>query len=156
MDRHPEDSQTHKAIAEEAGCSQSSVSRHINRKLSGKKKCGRKQGEPQPWEDCQASPFQKSSDHTDILDVAYKCGVLCVRTFLNHKHVFLFVCFFMNQQYWCLKNYLKVGKPFSVLLQPMKSLYSVSLLAQRKPRTPSCLTSRIRFKWRRKVCRAHF
>ncbi len=29
-------------IAKEAGCSQSTVSKHVNRKLSGKKKCGRK------------------------------------------------------------------------------------------------------------------
>ncbi len=29
-------------VAKEAGCSQSAVSKHVNRKLSGKKKCGRK------------------------------------------------------------------------------------------------------------------
>ncbi len=29
-------------IAEEAGCSQSSVSKHVNRKLNRRKKCGRK------------------------------------------------------------------------------------------------------------------
>ncbi len=29
-------------IAKKAGCSQSAVSKHVNRKLSGKKKCGRK------------------------------------------------------------------------------------------------------------------
>ncbi len=29
-------------IAKEAGCSQSAVSKHVNRKLSGMKKCGRK------------------------------------------------------------------------------------------------------------------
>ncbi len=29
-------------IAKEAGCSQSAVSKHLNRKLSGRKKCGRK------------------------------------------------------------------------------------------------------------------
>ncbi len=31
-----------KVIAKEVGCSQSAVSRHINRKLSGREKCGRK------------------------------------------------------------------------------------------------------------------
>ncbi len=45
-------------IAKEAGCSQSAVSKHVNRKLSGRKKCGRKRcttqpREPQPYEDCQ-------------------------------------------------------------------------------------------------------
>ncbi len=29
-------------IAKKAGCSQSAVSKHVNRKLSGRKKCGRK------------------------------------------------------------------------------------------------------------------
>ncbi len=33
---------THTFIAKEAGCSQSAVSKHVNRKLSGRKKCGRK------------------------------------------------------------------------------------------------------------------
>ncbi len=31
-----------KWIAKEAGCTQSAVSKHVNRKLSGRKKCGRK------------------------------------------------------------------------------------------------------------------
>ncbi len=29
-------------IAKEAGCSQSAVSKHVNRRLNGRKKCGRK------------------------------------------------------------------------------------------------------------------
>ncbi len=33
-------------IAKEAGCSQSAVSKHVNRKLSGRKKCGRKNAQP--------------------------------------------------------------------------------------------------------------
>ncbi len=33
-------------IAKEAGCSQSAVSKHVNRKLSGRKKCGRKNAHP--------------------------------------------------------------------------------------------------------------
>ncbi|XP_023127019.1 uncharacterized protein rbis [Amphiprion ocellaris] len=34
--------QPHRVISKEAGCSQSSVSKHINGKLSGREKCGRK------------------------------------------------------------------------------------------------------------------
>ncbi len=45
-------------IAKEAGCSQSAVSKHVNRKLSGRKKCKKKMHnqprDPQPYEDCQA------------------------------------------------------------------------------------------------------
>ncbi len=53
-------------IAKEAGCSQSAVSKHVNRKLSGRKKCGRKRKkihnqprEPQPYENCQAKSIQE-------------------------------------------------------------------------------------------------
>ncbi len=49
-------------IAKEAGCSQSAVSKHVNRKLSGWKKCAQPSGqprEPQPYEDCQAKSIQK-------------------------------------------------------------------------------------------------
>ncbi len=46
-------------IAKEAGCSQSAVSKHVNRKLSGSKKLWKKKmhnqpREPQHYEDCQA------------------------------------------------------------------------------------------------------
>ncbi len=41
---HPSqgEGKTQTFIAKEAGCSQSAVSKHVNRKLSGRKKCGRK------------------------------------------------------------------------------------------------------------------
>ncbi len=38
---HKED-KTQKVIEKEAGCSQSSVSKHINREAKGRKRCGRK------------------------------------------------------------------------------------------------------------------
>ncbi len=51
-------------IAKEDDCSQSAVSKHVNRKLSGRKKCGRKKmhnqpREPQSYEDCQAKSIQE-------------------------------------------------------------------------------------------------
>ncbi len=42
-------------IAKEAGCSQSAVSKHVNRKLSGRKKMHDQLREPQPYEDCQVN-----------------------------------------------------------------------------------------------------
>ncbi len=36
------EAKTQKVIAKEAGCSQSSVSKHINREAKGRKRCGRK------------------------------------------------------------------------------------------------------------------
>ncbi len=51
-------------IAKEAGCSQSAVSKHVNRKLSGRKNVWRKKmhnqrREPQPYEDCKAKSIQE-------------------------------------------------------------------------------------------------
>ncbi len=45
-------------IAKEAGCSQSAVSKHVNKKLSGRKKWKKKMHnqprDPQPYGDCHA------------------------------------------------------------------------------------------------------
>ncbi len=51
-------------IAKEAGCSQIAVYKHVNRKLSGRKKVYKKNmhnqpREPQPYEDCQAKSIQE-------------------------------------------------------------------------------------------------
>ena len=62
-----------KVIAKEVGCSQSAVSKHINRKLSGREKCGRKrctkqQGWPQPGVDCQEKAIQKCGGASQRVD----------------------------------------------------------------------------------------
>ncbi len=49
-------------IAKEAGCSQSAVSKHANRKLSGRKVEEKMHNQPrelQPYEDCQAKSIQE-------------------------------------------------------------------------------------------------
>ncbi len=47
-------------IAKEAGCSQSAVSKHVNRKLSGRKKCGRKRCTTN-WENCSLMRIVKQN-----------------------------------------------------------------------------------------------
>ncbi len=42
IDTLHKEGKTQTFIAKEAGCSQSAVSKHVNRKLSGRKKCGKK------------------------------------------------------------------------------------------------------------------
>ncbi len=64
IDTLHKEGKTQTFIAKEAGCSQSAVSKHVNRKLSGRKKCGRNKmhnqpREPQPYEDCQAKSIQE-------------------------------------------------------------------------------------------------
>ncbi len=46
-------------IDKEAGCSQSAVSKHVKRKLSGRKKMHNQPREPYPYEDYQAKSIQK-------------------------------------------------------------------------------------------------
>ncbi len=77
-------------IAKEAGCSQSAVSKHVNRKLSERKKMHNQQREPQPYEDWQAKLIQefewtsqgmdwswdqgtKSTTHRCVKEFGYSC-----------------------------------------------------------------------------------
>ncbi len=66
-------------IAKEAGCSQSAVSKHVNRKLSGRKKCGRKRcttnREPQPFEECQAKSIQEFGWTSQGMDWGWGQGI---------------------------------------------------------------------------------
>ncbi len=63
IDTLHKEGKTQTFIAKEAGCSQSAVSKHVNRKLSGRKNVEEKMHnqpkEPQPYEDCQAKPIQE-------------------------------------------------------------------------------------------------
>ncbi len=82
-------------IAKEAGCSQSAVSKHVNRNLSGRKKCGRKicttsRENQSPYKDCQTKSIQefgwtsqgmdwgwgqgiKSTTHRRVEEFGYSC-----------------------------------------------------------------------------------
>ncbi len=76
-------------IAKEAGCSQSAVSKHVNRKLSGREKCGRKrctettaelQREKEPrelqsYEDCQAKSIQEFGWTSQVMDWGWGQGI---------------------------------------------------------------------------------
>ncbi len=67
-------------IAKEAGCSQSAVSKHVNRKLSGRKKCGRKRcttspREEQPYEDCQTKSIQEFGWTSQGMDWGWGQGI---------------------------------------------------------------------------------
>ncbi len=59
-------------IAKEAGCSQSAVSKHVNRKLSGRKKMHNQPREPQPYEDCQAKSIQEFEWNSQGMDWGWR------------------------------------------------------------------------------------
>ncbi len=89
-------------IAKEAGCSQSAVSKHVNRKLSGRKKCGRKRcttnrEKPQPYEDWSSkidsriwvnirrNGLRVGSRHQErVKEFGYSCRIPLVKPLLNY------------------------------------------------------------------------
>ncbi len=96
-----------KFIAKEAGCSQSAVSKHVNRKLSGRKKCGRKRcttnrenrslmrigkqnrfknlGElHKEWTEAGVKE-SRATTHRRVEEFGYSCRIPLVKPLLNHK-----------------------------------------------------------------------
>ncbi len=62
IDTLHKEGKTQKVIAKEAGCSQSSVSKHINREVKGRKdvvekKCTSNR-DTAPWRDCETKPIK--------------------------------------------------------------------------------------------------
>ncbi len=57
-------------IAKKAGCSQSAVSKHVNRKLSERKKMHNQPRELQPYENCQANGLMK---YSNLLRLVFFC-----------------------------------------------------------------------------------
>ncbi len=55
-------------IAKEAGCSQSAVSKHVNRKLSGRKTCGRKRCTTN-WEKCSLMRIVKQNRFKNLAEL---------------------------------------------------------------------------------------
>ena len=91
-----------KVIAKEVGCSQSAVSKHINRKLCGREKCGRKRCTSsrddrslerivrkrpfksvgnfrKEWTEAGVSA-SRATTHRRILDMGFKCRISCQAT----------------------------------------------------------------------------
>ncbi len=94
-------------IAKEAGCSQSAVSKHVNRKLSGRKKCGRKRcttnrenrslmrivkqnqfknlGElHKEWTEAGVKA-SRATTHRRVKEFGYSCRIPLVKPLLNHR-----------------------------------------------------------------------
>ncbi|KAI2664370.1 THO complex subunit 5 [Labeo rohita] len=94
-------------IAKEAGCSQSAVSKHVNRKLSGRKKCGRKRcttnrenrslerlvkqsrfknlGElHKEWTEAGVKA-SRATTHGHVKEFDYSCRIPLVKPLLNHR-----------------------------------------------------------------------
>ncbi len=82
IDTLHKEGKTQKVIAKEAGFSQSSVSKHINREAKGRKRCGRKKctsnRDNHPGEDCETKPIQKCGGDSQRVDCSWS------QCFKNH------------------------------------------------------------------------
>ncbi len=97
----------HTFIAKEAGCSQSAVSKHVNRMLSGRKKCGRKRctnnrenrslmrivkqnrfknlGElHKEWTEAGVKA-SRATTHKRVKEFSYSCRIPLVKPLLIHR-----------------------------------------------------------------------
>ncbi|KAI2660251.1 Transposable element Tc1 transposase [Labeo rohita] len=143
-------------IAKEAGCSQSAVSKHVNRELSGRKKCGRKRCttnrenhslERLDWDKEWTEAGVKASratTHRRVKEFGYSCRIPLVKPLLNHRQ--------------CQRRLTKekkewTGAQWSKVLFSDKSKFCISC-GNQGPRvwrkggeahSPSCFNSRVKF-----------
>ncbi len=98
---------TQKVIAKEAGCSQSSVSKHINREVKGRKICGREKyksnrdnrtlerivkqnpfknvGEIHKEWTAAGVSASRTTTHRRMQDMGFSCRIPCVKPLLNNR-----------------------------------------------------------------------
>ncbi len=107
IDTLHKEGKTQKVIAKEAGCSQSSVSKHINRKAKGRKRCGRKKctsnrdnrtlerivkqnpfknvGEIHKEWTAAGVSASRTTTHRRMQDMGFSCRIPCVKPLLNNR-----------------------------------------------------------------------
>ncbi len=107
IDTLHKEGKTQKVIAKEAGCSQSSVSKHINREAKGRKRCGRKRctsnrdnrtlerivkqnpfknvGEIHKEWTAAGVSASRTTTHRRMQDMGFSCRIPCVKPLLNNR-----------------------------------------------------------------------
>ncbi len=117
-------------IAKAAGCSQSAVSKHVNRKLSGREKCGRKRcttnrenrnlmrivkqnrfknlGELH--KECTEAGVKASRATTDrrVKEFGYSCRIPLVKPLLNHRQRQRHLTWAKEKKKWTVAQWSKV------------------------------------------------
>ncbi|KAI2664915.1 Transposable element Tc1 transposase [Labeo rohita] len=107
IDTLHKEGKTQKVIAKEAGFSQSSVSKHINREAKGRKRCGRKKctsnrdnrtlertvkqnpfknvGEIHKEWTAAGVSASRTTTHRRMQDMGFSCRIPCVKPLLNNR-----------------------------------------------------------------------
>ena len=130
IDTLHKEGKTQKVIAKEAGCSQSSVSKQINRAAKGRKRCGRKQctsnRDNRTLERIvKQSPFKnvgeihkewtaagvsasRTTTHRRMQDMGFSCRIPCVKPLLNKRQRQKRLAWAKDKKDWTAAEWSKV------------------------------------------------
>ncbi|KAI2649443.1 hypothetical protein H4Q32_015398 [Labeo rohita] len=130
IDTLHKEGKTQTFIAKEAGCSQSAVSKHVNRKLSGRKKCGRKRcttnrknrslerpvkqnrfknlGElHKEWTEAGVKAL-RATTHRCVKEFGYSCRIPLFNPLLNHRQCQRRLTWATKKKKWTVAQWSKV------------------------------------------------
>ncbi|KAL0199152.1 hypothetical protein M9458_007692, partial [Cirrhinus mrigala] len=125
IDTLHKEGKTQKVIAKEADCSQSSVSKHINREAKGRKRCGRKKctsdRDNRTLERIvKQNPFKnvgeihkdasRTTTHRRMQDMAFSCRFPCVKPLLNNRQRQKRLAWAKDKKDWTAAEWSKVMK----------------------------------------------
>ncbi len=143
-------------ISKEAGCSQSAVSKHVNRKLSGREKVWKKKLHnqprgPQSYEDCQAKSIQEFGWTSQGMDFT-RNGLTSRATTHRRVKEFGYSCH-QKRLTWAKEKKNWTVTQWSKVLFPDESKFFISFGNQgprvwrkgREAHRPSCLKSSVKF-----------
>ncbi|KAL0149240.1 hypothetical protein M9458_055474 [Cirrhinus mrigala] len=130
IDTLHKEGKTQKVIAKEAGCSQSSVSKHINREPKGRKRCGRKKctsnrdnhtlerivkqnpfknvGEIHKEWIAAGVSASRTTTHRRMQDMSFSCRIPCVRPLLNNRQHQKRLAWAKDKKNWTAAEWSKV------------------------------------------------
>uniref|UniRef100_A0A9J7YB59 Transposase Tc1-like domain-containing protein n=1 Tax=Cyprinus carpio carpio TaxID=630221 RepID=A0A9J7YB59_CYPCA len=155
-------------IAKEAGCSQSAVSKHVNRKLSGRKKCGRKRCTTnrenrslmrivkqnrfknlselhKEWTEAGVEA-SRATTHIRVKEFGYSCRIPLVKPLLNHRQRQRRLTWSKEKKNWTVAQWSKV-----LFSDKSKFCFSFGNQGPRvwrkagEAHSPSCLKSSAKF-----------
>ncbi len=168
IDTLHKEGKTQKVIAKEAGCSQSSVSKHINREAMGRKRCGRKKctsnrdnrtlerivkqnpfknvGEIHKEWTAAGVSASRTTTHRRMQDMDFSCRIPCVKPLLNNRQR-------QKRLAWAKDKKDRTAAEWSKVMFSDESTFCISFGNQsprvwrkrEKAQNPCCLRSSVKF-----------
>ncbi len=130
IDTLHKEGKTQKVIAKEAGCPQSSVSKHINREAKGRKRCGRKKctsnrdnrtlerivkqnplknvGEIHKEWTAAGVSASRTTMHRRMQDMGFSCRIPCIKPLLNNRQRQKRLAWAKDKKDWTAAEWSKV------------------------------------------------